>query len=183
MKKMLLFPFMFFLTCLLIFPVLTQEDTVKEGEIVIKNIMPFTYACIHMRGPYSGIQNAIRQLMLEFNNQNIAPAGGMIGIYFNNPNMANQESLEWAIGFPIRPQVMVQSPLEKKQWIYTTVAATLHVGSYEKTADTYMNIFRWMDEKGYRHQGLVLEKYLDMDPSRVSPSKLRTEIWIPFEKR
>ena len=78
---------------------------------------------------------------------------------------------------------MVQAPLEKKQWTDLTVAAALHVGAYEKTAETITEIYAWMAANGYVQTGPLVERYLDMNPMQMKPEDLRTEIWIPCAKK
>jgi AraC family transcriptional regulator len=93
------------------------------------------------------------------------------------------EDLEWEMGFPVTVQALVQPPLERKEWNFAQVAASLHKGSYETSGDTIRKIMEWMESNVYSQAGPILERYLDMNPSEVKPEDLKTEIWIPVKKR
>lgn len=159
------------------------QEEVRPGTVIVKEVNPFVYVCVHKRGAFTQIQDAVSQLMQELQNQNLSPMGGMIGVYYFDPENENMENIEWDIGFPVPVQALVQMPLQKKQWSHTMVAATMHVGAYEETASTYEKILDWMDKNGYEQDGPVAELYQDMNPAAVNPANLRTEIWIPCRKR
>jgi len=154
----------------------------EDEPISLREVSPFAYCSIHHKGPFTEIEQVIGNLMQAFQSQNIFPAGPMIGIYYNSPAEVKPEDLEWEVGFPVTAQVMAQAPLEKKQWVFTTVASSLHVGPYEKTTDTISKILDWMKANDYVPIGPVMERYLDMNPAAVKPEELRTEVWIPCQK-
>ena len=70
------------------------------------------------------------QLMKAIQEQNISPAGAMIGIYYNSPDEVKPEDLKWGMGFPVSLQAVVGTPLEKKQWEFTLVASAIHRDPY-----------------------------------------------------
>jgi len=179
MKKMLMIPFL----SLLISPFNLAFNAYASEELAvsIKEVSPFTYCCIHHKGPFTEIEKAIGQLMQAVREQNIIPMGPLVGVYYNDPNEVKPEDLEWEVGFPITQQVPVRAPLEKKEWSFTSVATALHVGPYEETGQSYLKIFKWLQTNNYIQSGPVMEKYLD-DPSQVKPEKLQTEIWVPCKK-
>ena len=160
-----------------------QEQGSTEEAVSIQEVTPFVYVCISHKGPFSEIENVIGQLMMSFQNQNIYPGGPMIGVYYNSPDEVKPEDLQWEIGFPVTPQVMPQSPLEKKQWNFTQVATATHSGAYEKTGETIVKIYEWMEANGYTQAGPLLERYLTMPTPETKPEDLKTEIWIPCEKK
>lgn len=183
MKKtfLLLILFLIFSSLLLAYPNPTGAS--QTQAVAVQEIEPFVYFCIRYKGPFSQIQEAIGRLMEAAGQQNIAPQGPLIGIYYSSPAEVSPDALEWEVGFPVTPQAFVQAPLEKKEWNFTKVALALHKGSYETTGDTVTKILDWMDANGYVQDGPMLERYLDMDPSSVRPENLRTEIWIPVKKK
>lgn len=158
--------------------------TVSESQAVtIQQVEPFAYFCLRHKGPFTQVQEVIGRLMQEMGLQNVIPAGALMGIYYNNPAQVKPEDLEWEMGFPVTSQALVQPPLQKKEWNFTQVAATLHKGSYETTGETVMKIFEWMEANGYVPAGPILERYLDMNPSELKPEDLKTEIWVPVKKK
>ena len=183
MKRIIFFIFLSLAMVSVSISMLTHGETHANQDVVAKEITPFVYCCLAHKGPFSEIENVIKQLMQQSQNQNVFPAGPILGIYYNSPDQVSPEELKWEMGFPITAQTPVQSPLEKKEWNHTPVASALHVGPYEKTGETIIKIMKWMEANGYIIAGPVLERYLDAAPSSVKPEKLRTEIWIPCKKK
>ena len=155
----------------------------NQSAIELKEVTPFIYCSIRHKGPYSDIETIIRQLMMASRNQNIFPAGPLIGVYYNTPDQVKPANLEWEIGFPITPQVLPQPPLEKKQWNFTLVVSTVHVGPYEKTGETIAKMQEWMKANNLAPSGPLLERYLTMPTPETKPENLKTEIWIPCQKQ
>lgn len=160
-----------------------QKENTEKKAISLKEVSSFTYCSIRHKGPYTEIEQIIRQLMHISQSQNIFPGGPLFGIYYNSPDEVTQEDLEWEIGFPVTPQVMPQAPLEKKQWNFTLVVSTFHIGPYEKTGETISKIFEWMEANGLVQSGPLLEKYLTMPTPDTKPEDLKSEIWIPCQKQ
>jgi len=164
------------------FSLLKIKPFSTQGEVEIRQVEPFVYCSMTRKGSFSEIEAAIGELMQNMQNQNIFPAGAMIGIYHGDPSLSDPESIMWEVGFPVGEQAFIQAPLEKKQWTFTTVAVGIHEGPYEKTGETILKMREWLEGNGYVQNGPVLERYLDPDPSRTSPERLRTEIWLPCKR-
>jgi len=161
----------------------TLQVSPEGASLSIKEISPFSYVCIPHKGPFTDMEKVIGTLMSLMQSQNISPTGPMIGVYYNSPDEVGPEELIWEVGFPVAPQVSPQKPLEKKDWNYKVVLAGIHVGPYEDTGKMIANMMDWMKDKGYTAAGPVMERYLDMDPSKVKKEELKTEIWIPVEHK
>lgn len=153
-----------------------QSFTVQQTEA-------FAYVCLPQKGSFEKMGEAIGSLMREMQAQNVVPAGPMMGVYINSPFDVKPEELEWEIGFPVTAQALIQPPLEKKEWNYTQVLSGMHQGPYEKTGETIQKMMEWMEANGYVPAGPVLERYLDMNPGELKPEELKTEVWIPCQKR
>ena len=159
-----------------------QEEAPEKKSGTLKEVSPFSYCCIHHKGPFTEIEGVIMQLMQAIQEQKIAPAGAMIGIYYNNPDEVKPEELEWEVGFPVSPQVAVQAPLEKKQWEFTLIASAIHSGPYEESGQTVNKVLEWIQDNKLILTGPVLERYLTMPTPDTKPEDLRTEIWVPCRK-
>ena len=153
------------------------------GPIAVKTVEQFFYYCLPQKGPMAKIGESIGLLMQLSQNQNVWPGGPMVAVYYNSPDLVKEEDLEWEIGFPTTEQAMVQDPLKKKQWIFTTVAACLHQGPYDQLGESITKIVDWIQANGYAQNGPIMETYLDMNPEGVSPQNLKTEIWVPVKKK
>lgn len=155
----------------------------ENKEIAIVETASFAYCCIHNKGPFTEIEKIINQLMPTMQSQNIFPMGPMIGVYYSDPSKVPAEELEWEIGFPVTAQAMPQPPLEKKVWEFKLVASTIHTGPYETTGESYSKIYEWMEVNGYVQTGPVLERYLTIPTPETKPEDMKTEIWVPCEKK
>lgn len=160
----------------------TQEETPEKKFASVKEVSPFSYCCIPHKGPYTEIEGVIMQLMKAIQEQKIAPAGPLIGIFYNSPDMVKPEELEWEMGFPVSAQVEVQPSLEKKEWKFTQVVSAVHKGPYEETGKTMSKMFEWMKANKLMPAGPVMERYLTMPTPDTKPEDLRTEVWHPCKK-
>ena len=162
---------------------LSATKSIQETAVEIKTVQSFAYCCIHHVGSFTEIENVISQIFSVMQSQNISPGGAMIGVYYSDPQEVAPENMEWEIGFPCTAQVSPLKPLEKKVWSFEQVASAIHTGPYEKTGETYIRIFEWMEANGYEKAGPVLEKYLSMPTPDTDPATLQAEIWIPVQKK
>jgi effector-binding domain-containing protein len=154
----------------------------QEG-VVVKDVNPFWYASMDFQGPYEQISVKVGLFMQEFMKQKLPFGGNLFGIYFNSPEQVKPEELKWAIAIPVSKDSVVNAPLKKTEFLFKTVAVALHLGPYETTGKTYDKIFAYIEKNGYKIAGPAFENYLDRDPSKVKPEELRTEIWVPVQKK
>ncbi len=150
-----------------------------DVKVTIMNVTPFAFCSLTHKGPYSEIDAVITELINHMQNQNITPQGPPISIYQNMSLDTQESELEWEVGFPISPHSEPQAPLMKRVWDYPLVAQAVHVGSYETTGDTILEMLDWMEAHRYVQDGPILGQYLNMPSPDTPPQKLRTEIWIP----
>jgi len=155
----------------------------QAESVSIRQVTPFVYCCITHKGSFSEIQNVMGQLMMNSQAQNIFPAGPPFGVYYIDPEEVKPEELVWEVGFPIMAQAMPLAPLEKKQWTYPQVATAMHSGPYEKAGETIAMIFEWMTANDYVQAGPILERYLTMPTPTTKPEDIKSEIWIPCQKK
>lgn len=182
MRNFLLLGGIFAVSLALSLGLAAQNQNPRQEPIELKEITPFVYCCLPASGPYTEIPNFIGKLMQNMQGQNVFPRGPMLGIYYNAPSEVKPEDLKWEVGFPVTEQATVQTPLVKKSWDHKTVAVALHIGPYEKTVETINKMMDWITKNGCVVSGPLMERYLDMDPSRVKPEELKTEVWIPCQK-
>ncbi len=183
MKKSLSFLILFCLLNALAALASPPPNAPQTQDIQIKEVSPFSYVYVAHKGPYTEIENVIGKLMQATQSRNIFPAGPMIGVYYNSPEEVKPEELEWEIGFPVSAEVNVTEPLKKKVWNNTSVVSAVHQGAYEETGNTISRMVEWMQEKGLIQAGPLLERYLTMSTPETRPEDLRSEIWIPYQKK
>lgn len=158
-------------------------SAVQTADVSVQKVEPFAYFCMRVKGSYSQIQEAVGKLMQEIQAQNAMPTGPLMGIYYNDPAKVDSQDLEWEVGFPVSPRQMIQPPLVLKEWNFAQVAQCLHKGPYADLGKTVAKVLEWMNANGYVPAGPVLERYLDMNPAELNPQDLKTEIWIPCQKK
>jgi len=159
------------------------EETAEapaEEAISVEEVQAFGYVYLPMIGSYENHEEAINDLMAAVQEQSVVPAGPMIGIYYDDPEVTPVEELSWEVGFQVAEGTEVQEPLMLKKWEFTKVVKAMHVGPYEETANMYADIFKFMEDKGLTQAGPVMERFLD-NPEEVTPEELKTEIWIPVQ--
>jgi effector-binding domain-containing protein len=161
----------------------TQEKAPEKEFVKVKEVSPFSYCCIPHKGPFTEIPGIIGKLMQAIQEQKITPAGIMIGVYYNNPEMVKPEELQWEMGFPVSPVVEVKAPLEMKQWKFSPVVSAIHKGPYEEAGKTLAKMFEWMKANKLKPAGPVLERYMTMPTPETKPEDLRTEIWHACKKK
>ncbi len=161
-----------------------QEPIQPEVEkFPVIDVDSFDYVCIEMVGSYDKHGEAIAKLQQAIKEQGIEPTGPMFGIYYNSPDDASQDMLEWEIGYPASLDAEPSAPLVAKRWDYTEVVSTVYKGPYQSTSKTYSKMFAFIGTLDDREPaGPTLERFLDEDPDMVEPDDLQTEIWIPIEQ-
>jgi effector-binding domain-containing protein len=157
----------------------------QDVEVSVKEVQPFPYCAIAHKGPYTDMTAVVGQLVGAMQAQGLFPQvrGPMVGVYFNSPAGTAPQDLSWELGFIVSAEAAPQPPLVKKVWEYRTVAVALHVGPYAEGGKTVAKMMAWLAANGCRTTGPVLERYLDRNPMGIKPEDLRTEIWIPYEKK
>ena len=81
---------------------------------------------------------------------------------------------------PFSGQITIEDPeLELKTYPACKVLSYLHVGSYRKLHETYIKLFKYIEEQGLTVAGPCRELYFN-DPGEVSEEELQTEIQIPI---
>ena len=160
----------------------TQEEAPEKKFASVKEVSPFSYCCIPHKGPFTEIEGVIMQLMKAIQEQKIAPAGPMIGVYYKGPDEVKPEELEWEMGFPVSSKTEVKAPLEKKEWKSTLVVSAVHKGAYDEIGKTIYKMFEWMQANKLMPAGPVLERALNMPTPDTKPEDLRTEVWVAYKK-
>lgn len=162
-----------------------QLEPPSKGNLVIKveKSDGFLYCAVPHLGPYWNFPKVVDQLKEAVRKNGVKTAGPMIAIFYNSPMDVRPEELMWEVGFRLAKEQKVSKPLQVRRWPAQEVAIAIHVGWYQQIGATIAKMYRWIKASGYEPAGLQLYRYLDDDPLKVSPDKLRTEIWIPIKKK
>jgi effector-binding domain-containing protein len=149
---------------------------------MVMDVPSFTYCGVVQEGSGLDIGDAIKDLMLKSQSQNIYPRGPVMAVFLADPNLVDPDDLVWEVGFPCMDQDVPQAPLYKRVWFITPVARTVTTGPYWQTHEAIEQLEDWMDSQGLVADGPIVERYLDIGPDEPDRSALRTEIWIPIKE-
>lgn len=83
------------------------------------------------------------------------------------------------VAVPIEQDVVPEGRMVVRQLPATTVARTLHRGPYERLAEAYTALTRWMKDRDLAAVGPVREHYLTGVADGVPPERYRTVIDMP----
>jgi effector-binding domain-containing protein len=91
-----------------------------------------------------------------------------------------QSDVDAEAGFYLKEEVSAAHGVSVYQLPETTVASTVHHGSYQRLPQAYDILLRWIPENGYRAAGPIRELYLKMSmPARQDDESYVTEIQVP----
>jgi len=158
-------------------------DVSQSVSTRIKEIEAFSYCGIPHSGSFNDLSGVLNTLVGALANQNIAPSGELIAIYHLTPTGEVPDRIEYEVAFPITAQVFPQPPLQKKEWHYTQVAFAVHRGDYDSSADTIDAMLDWIEARGYVQEGPILARFLVVPSEDVRTRDLRTEVWVPINKK
>ncbi len=152
-------------------------------RVTVKEIEPFSYCGVPHTGNFNDMTTVLNSLLGMMANQNIAPSGDLIAIYHLSPAGGIPDRIEYEVGFPVTSQAFPQPPLTKKEWQYTRIASAVHRGDYDASADTIEEILAWIDANGWVQECPILGRFTVIPSPEVRTRDLRTEIWIPIERK
>ncbi|MBN1479458.1 GyrI-like domain-containing protein [candidate division KSB1 bacterium] len=160
MKKILL-------AVLLISLVAIADEEKKEFEV--KEIEPFWYCALDMKGSYDKHEEAFQTLYNEASVQGLGADFIAFGIYYDDPSQVAPEDLTWELGFELEEKVELKEPLVLKKWDYTLVVSSMYEGVFSDEAfgAAHQKLFEWIGQNGYTPAGPMMEKFIAM-PTQTS---------------
>jgi AraC family transcriptional regulator len=142
-------------------------------------------AAVHHVGPYSRIAQAFAQLgALAAPAGLLQPSAMMLAIYHDDPETTPAEQLQSDAGITVASDVAMPTGLTEIRLPAGYYARTTHVGPYSKLGDAWARFMGdWLPKSGHRvGMGSSFEVYRN-NPSNAAPEELRTELYLPIEKR
>ncbi|MFQ6003383.1 MAG: GyrI-like domain-containing protein [Candidatus Zixiibacteriota bacterium] len=150
----------------------------KEYEILTKMAEKMTIVYVEHVGPYDQLGPVFGQLATYAREKGLAL--DMVGLYYDNPAFVPEESLRCELGIRVEEGFEPDSGFMVKEIPTHKVVYAIMRGPYDKIAMEYPNIMKWMEEKGYKMRGPLIEIYLEGGPD-VPPEQLVTEVQFPIE--
>ena len=153
-----------------------------ENPIQINEKPTFSYAYMSFSGSFKTVSQNIMAFMGEFFKQGLQPAGALISVYHNSPEMVKESELKWDIGFPVSADIQVKSPLKMATYEKKTVLEFTHKGNYDLLPSVYKKLAAYIQANQYEMVLPTYEFYLN-SPLQVKPEELLTRIEIPVKKK
>jgi len=175
----------FFVSCLIlgvfVFTQLGCEKKAEEKkpyEILIKTTKKMTICYLEHVGPYDQAGALFGQLGEYAAFKELT--GDVVGIYYDDPATVPAESLRSEIGIVVPEGFMPDSGYGVQEIPVQKVVYAILKGPYAEIAKEYPSMFKWIEEKGHKVSGPVMEIYLEAGPG-VPPEQFVTEVQIPIE--
>lgn len=150
----------------------------KEYEILTKMVNKMTIVYVEHVGPYEQLGPIFGQLAAYAGEKGLS--FNMVGLYYDDPAVVPAESLRCELGIQVGEGFEPDSGYMVKEIPAHKVVYAVMKGPYDKIALEYPNIMKWIEEKGYKLTGPVIEIYLEGGPD-VPPEQLVTEVQFPIE--
>lgn len=104
------------------------------------------------------------------------PIGVPYTAYYN----LDMQNLDVEMGFPVSKALPESEEIKAREIKAEQVVSTMYKGPYAKMEATYVELLKWIEEKGYQLTGVSYEYYHN-SPEDVPESELLTEIVIPIK--
>lgn len=121
--------------------------------------------------------------MTKLNKDLLAKGVMRFGIGHDNPNVVAADKLRCDACISCDDDtIKLSGEISKKVIEGGKYARFVHVGPYERLRSMYDEIADWAAVQGIEPSARPrIEKYLDIDPRKVHPENLKTEIYIPID--
>lgn len=164
-------------------PQSTKEISMMTAEMREIPDTPVLYT--HRSGAYSEAASAAWGVLMGFayKNRLLNAETWAIGIGNADPAITPAEQLRYDACITTNRAVAPEGEIGVQTIAGGRYAVFLHKGAYEGLNESYRSIFAaWLPASGcVLRNSPCFERYLNRDPRRTKPEKLRTEIWLPVE--
>jgi DNA gyrase inhibitor GyrI len=152
-------------------------------------VAPMKVASIATTGTYeyAGIKKTIDDLTGILQAQKVTPAGGLFGMYFDNPANVKPEICRYEICVQVPPTTKNQKLDAKTHFAIKDapemmVAQTAYMGPYDKVAPTYEKLFKWVaDNKLEAATPPVMVEWYLSDPAKVKSESLMANVAVTLK--
>ncbi|CAD6533486.1 DNA gyrase inhibitor [Paraburkholderia kirstenboschensis] len=167
-------------------PALSGDTQMTMHEVVIRQVEPMEILSVDHVGPYMQIGKAFDALFGWLARHNLLAADmRMIGIYYDDPGVVEQDELRSKAGVllprPVRMAVTASPPVSVAQVRGGEYAVLRHKGPYSDMRAAYEWLYgTWLVQSGREAADApVFEEYLN-SPKETAPTELLTEICLPL---
>ncbi|WP_029906600.1 GyrI-like domain-containing protein [Prevotella sp. 10(H)] len=161
----------------------TSDVQLKAPKIVELETKKAIY--VRLQGDYRTVDyaGAFKKLWAFVKENGLYSAGiEHLSISHDDPKVTETEKLRTDVCLVITKPVEPKGEIGVREILGGKFAIFTYVGPYDDLENVFNTVYRkWLPESGYKlrmEQGF--EKYIN-DPNRVTPDKLKTELYIPIE--
>lgn len=167
-------------------PALSGDDQMTLREVEIRHVEPFEILSVDHVGPYMQIGKKFDALFGWLAQHRLLEAQmRMIGIYFDDPGVVDEDALRSKAGVLLPPRVQaavtVSAPVNVTSVRGGEYAVLRHKGPYSDMRAAYEWLYgTWLVQSGREAADApVFEEYLN-SPKDTAPAELVTEICLPL---
>ena len=144
----------------------------------IKEIDSMYIAGMAKMGPYLEIGKTMMELTAWLAKNKVVPTGMPFGVYYDDPAKIKPESTRYEVWFPVPAKTKGDKAVTVKKFGPALVAATMHIGPYDKLGAIYPKLAEWIMKNNFVIAGPAHEFYYN-SPDKVPAESLKTEIVFP----
>ena len=162
-----------------------RERKVGDMKPEIRTIPEQKVLFVRKTGPYAKAASEAWSALMKFaySHRLMSKDTKGIGISHDSPDITPENNIRYDACITVTGAVKPEGEVGMQKIGGGKYAVFLHSGPYEKFSETYNTIFsQWLPESGVKLRGApCFEVYLNRDPRRTKPERLRTEICIPIQ--
>ena len=153
----------------------------SDQDIVLKDLPARKVLYLLCEGSWRQLPDMLARLSEYSSRSGIKTVGPASAFYRNTPKEIAVEELTWEVCFPVAPNTPESADDKLKSGVReipaAKVVATIHNGSYRKTAPSYEKLESWVKMQKLKVCGPAEELYLT--DIRKADEEQRIEIRLP----
>jgi len=160
----------------------SEMETTTTYEVTIQTTPPIRVAALRHQGAYMNMGSTFERLMAMAGGQGlIGPNVRSFGIYYDDPSVTAVAALRADACLTIPTHTVPTGELQVREIRGGRYASVVYVGPYAELERPYRWLYgTWLPESGEEPDNApTIEEYLN-DARLVTPTGLRTQIWLPI---
>jgi effector-binding domain-containing protein len=118
------------------------------------------------------------ELMAYFGKNKVMMTGPPFALYHDH----DDEKTDMEVGFPVAGLQKGEGRVRPCSLPGGKTVTATHVGPYERVVDTYTEMHKWIQAKGYKPKKVMWERYLNGPDTVKDPSEYITEVFWPINE-
>lgn len=152
-------------------------------DIAITTLEPVPTAAVRATVAMDALRtffdDSFGRLFATLREQQVEPTGAPYARYRGEPT----DTVDVEIGVPTSGPVTVAGEVRPSELPGGEVVTATHVGAYDGLGASYVELARWIGERGRTPSSSMWEVYLTEPGPEVDPAGLRTQICWPLQDR